>query len=187
LNQPGGDMRIFEWAIEDIIAAYPTLGLENDAAMAIALAKTTGPPCTFDVKVEGFDLTDLDGERQFILGLTWGPETEAHAARMLRTKQRAAIVEGAAIATTFLLVSHFLPDSALTLAIRGEGPDFWLTNLHQALEISGTEHLREMPKRYREKRLQLLQNWQGWDGYVVLCCFAESHRLIQWSYHGQSE
>ena len=178
-------MRTFEWAIEDIIAAYPALGLDESAAAAVALMQDSGRPCDFYVLIDGFELDDLDGERQFVVSLTWNAETATRAKQILRTKQRATVVENAAIAIAFLLMSHLISESQLLIAIRGEGPDYWLSRLHLALEISGTERFQEMTRRLREKREQLLGNWRGWDGYVVLCCFARSRRAIQWSYHSQ--
>jgi hypothetical protein len=180
-------MRTFEWAIEDIIIGYPSLGLEDYAAMAVALMKRTAPPCEFLVQIDGFDVDDLHAEEQFLLRVTWNAETESRADRIGRTRQRAQIVEGGAIGLTVLLLGHLIHGSDLKVTIRGDAADFWLPRLHHALEISGTERVDEIARRHREKRRQVLGNSLGWDGYVVLCCFAESRRVIQWSYHSQGE
>jgi hypothetical protein len=75
-------MRTFEWAIEDIVAAYPDLALEESAAMAIVLADVSPLPCEFLVRIDGFDLADLDEEKEFILRLTWNARTAAQATRV---------------------------------------------------------------------------------------------------------
>ena len=69
----------------------------------------------------------------------------------------------------------------------GDRADYWLPRLRCALEISGTEHRREVPRRHREKIIQLLANSQGWDGYVVICCFSSTQGWIRWSYHTQED
>ncbi len=154
-------MRTFEWAIEDIVAAYPWLTLEADAAMAVALTQQAVPPCDFLVEIDGFGLADLDEDRQFVLRLTWTTETAARARRMLRTKQRSPIAEGGAIALAALLFSHLLPGSEWEVTIRGDGADYWLPKLSRALEISGTERYTEMARRKSKKRTQLLANSSG--------------------------
>jgi hypothetical protein len=171
-------MRTFEWAIEDIVAAYPDLALEESAAMAIVLADVSPLPCEFLVRIDGFDLADLDEEKEFILRLTWNARTTAQATRVEKTKQRTPIVEGAAVALGFLLIAHLIPDGKPAGVIRGEGPDYWMPRVRYAVEISGTEATRLMKRRHREKRRQLLANWRGWNGYVILCCFSPSHRVI---------
>ena len=180
-------MRTFEWAIEDIIDAYPLLGLDDYAAMAVALLRREPPPCEFLVQIQGFTIDDLESEDQFNLNVTWNPRTRARAERLERTKQRASIVEGAAVAMTALLISHLIKDSDWGVTLRGDGPDYWLPRLKHALEITGTERFAELARRRREKKRQVLGNARGWDGYVVLCCFAEPRRLIQWIHYSQQE
>lgn len=178
-------MKTFEWAIEDITSAYPSLCLDDFAAVAVLLMKHDGPPCNFVVQLEGFDLPDLDGDREFILSVTWSSVTEARANRIGLTRQRKAIVEEAAIALAVLLVAHSLPDGDLRVADQGDRADFLLPKLHSALEVSGTERAREVRPRVREKKHQVLQNPLGWDGYVVVCCFDTEYRLIQWNCYSQ--
>jgi hypothetical protein len=178
-------MHSFEWTIEDIIAAYPQFLLDDYATMAVALMKSFGRPCDFDVHIEGFEIPELSENSQFTLSVTWNTETDAKADRMLRSRQRTPIVEGAAIALAMLLLAHLIQNSELVVTTRGDRADFWLPKLDLALEISGTERYREMKPRLRQKKDQVLDNTFGSDGYVIVCCFEESHRLIQWSYHSQ--
>ena len=180
-------MKISEWAIEDVITAYPGLSFGEFAAMAVAVMKEMARPCDFLVEVQSFDFADLDGESQFILRVTWNPDTDGTAERVVRTRQQTPIVEGAAIALAALLLAHMIKGSDLEVMKRQHRADYLLTHLQCALELSGTERARELPARQREKRRQLLQNILGLDGYVVVCCFEEGHRVIRWSYHLQPE
>ncbi len=68
---------------------------------------------------------------------------------------------------------------------QGDRADYWLPRLKCALEISGTQRSRELPRRQRDKTAQLLANPRRWDGYVFICCFSARRRLIRWSYHRQ--
>jgi hypothetical protein len=180
-------MRTFEWAIEDITAAYPSLCLDEFAAMAVTLMRQSASPCDFLVRVEGFDVVDLDGDKEFIVRVKWSAETETVANRVERTRQRTPIVEGAAVALAALLLAHMLKDSDLEVMRRQERADYLLTKLNCAVEISGSERARELPRRIREKRRQVRENVLGLDGYVVICSFEAGQGLIHWSYHPQSE
>jgi hypothetical protein len=62
-----------------------------------------------------------------------------------------------------------------------------LPHLRCALEISGTEHSRELPRRRREKIAQVLANPRHWNGYAFVCCCSAARRVVQWSYHTQEE
>ncbi len=179
-------MRTFEWAIEDIVAAYPYLELNHHAAMAVALMMPSSSPCTFSVSIKGFEVEALEGDQEFSLHVSWSSQWEDAAGRIVRTHQRAQIVEGGAIALAALLFAHLMRNSELDVTVVSDRADYWLLQQQRALEISGTERIRELPRRFREKFRQLLENHRGWDGYVVLCCFAESKRAIQWTYHTQS-
>jgi len=180
-------MRTFEWAIEDIVAAYPDLNLDHIAAMAVALMKGDGPPCSFVVHVDGLDLRELAGETRFVLNVTWSPQIQDAAERMERTEQRTPLVERAAIGLAVLLLSHFVFDSELEVFKQKDRADFRLPKRNQAVEISGTERAQELPRRVREKRRQVLQNAFGLDGHVIVCCFEPGRRVIQWSYYTQPE
>ena len=102
---------------------------------------------------------------------------------MWQTEQRTPIVERAAVALTALLLPKLLPGGDMHVTRIGERADYWLPGLRCALEVSGTEHARELSRRHREKVGQLLSNPLRWPGYVVICCFGRSRRLIRWSYH----
>src|SRR5262249_22076399 len=105
------------------------------------------------------------------------------AARIWHTEQPKPVVERGAIALAALLFTHLIPSSQLRVTRQGERADYWLPRLSCALEISGTEHVREIPRRHRQKTRQVLANPRGWAGYVVVCCFDPARRLIRWSYH----
>jgi len=180
-------MRTFEWAIEDIITAFPSLTLGHYAVKAVAIMKRVAAPCDFLVQLDGFRLAALEGDAQFVMNVIWSPESAAAAERMERTEQRTPIVEGAAIALAALLFAHLLPDSEMQVLSRGARADYWLPRRQQVVEVSGTEQFRQMARRLRQKRRQVLANPFGLDGHVVLCCFARSQRLIRWTYHPQQE
>jgi hypothetical protein len=180
-------MRTFEWAIEDIITAFPSLSLAHYAVKAVAIMKRVAVPCDFLVQLEGFHLAALEGDTQFVMNVIWNPESAAAAERMERTEQRTPIVEGAAIALAALLFAHLVPDSEMQVTSRGAHADYWLPKRHQVVEVSGTERFGQMARRLQQKRRQVLANPFGLDGYVVLCCFARSQRLIRWRYHPQQE
>jgi hypothetical protein len=69
----------------------------------------------------------------------------------------------------------------------GQRADYWLPRLRCALEISGTQHIRELSRRHREKVAQVLANPRHWNGYAFVCCFSAARRIIRWSYHTQEE
>jgi hypothetical protein len=139
------------------------------------------------VHVTGFEIDQLEGEMEFIVNVLWGPQTEALAARMERTEQRTPIVERAAIALAALLLCHLVSDSDLEVLKQGDRADYWLREKHLAVEISGTERARQLPRRRREKRRQVLENAYGMDGYAIICCFEDGRRIVEWSYHSQPE
>ena len=163
-------MQVYEWAIEDIIDAYPNLSIDDHAAMAVVLMKEHGDSCDFRVTIEGFDIEDLD--REFVLRVTWNNQTEQRALRIEETEQRIPIVERGSIALAMLLFSHLIPASRIRVTRRGDRADYWMHSLQSALEVSGTERAAELQRRCRQKRTQVLSNVRGWDGYVVVCCFA---------------
>ncbi|MBI1831300.1 MAG: hypothetical protein HYR84_07620 [Planctomycetes bacterium] len=180
-------MQTFEWAIEDIGAAYPHLSLDHCAAMAVALMKPIARPCGFLVRIRGFDIADLEGTTEFGLSVTWTSHTENMAQRLKNTEQQKPIVERAAVALAALLFAHHVPDSFLTVAMEGERYDYRLPKLREGLEVSGTERFDELESRVKEKRAQLVANPRGWNGFVVVCCFAQASPLIQWNHYSQME
>lgn len=138
-------------------------------------------------ELDELSIGDLDGESQFVLDISWSAKTESNALRMERTEQRRSIIERAAIAVAALLISHLIHDSPMEVLKQADRADYWLPRRHEAVEISGTEHAGEIARRRCEKVRQVLENPYGMGGHVVICCFDESHRAVQWSYHSQPE
>jgi len=93
-------------------------------------------------------------------------------------------VPGPLAALTF---AHLIRDGEMRVAEHGQRGDYWLPRLRCALEISGTKHRREIPRRHREKIAQMLANPWHWNGYVFVCCFSTDRPSIRWSYHAQEE
>lgn len=178
--------QIVVWAIEDIIPAHPNLYLEHCVVMAVALmSEQSASPCELTVECTGFNLPMLRGEPQFLLQVTWTPQTALKARRVRETEQSKSIVERAAVALAALLFAKLIPDGQMRVTRTGERADYWLHHLRCALEVSGTTQRRELMRRQREKATQVLRNPLRWDGYVVVCCFARRARLIRWSYYRQ--
>lgn len=121
----------------------------------------------------------------FLLRVSWTEQTALKAHRVWHTEQPKAIIERAAVALAALLFAKLIPDGQMRVTREGDRADYWLPRMQCALEVSGTEHSRELPRRHREKVAQMLSNPLGWNGYVVVCCFAAQQRLIRWSYHEQ--
>lgn len=181
-------MHTFEWAVEDIIAAHPDLYLEHCAVMAVALmSRLSASPCEFLVECAGFSPPALDGETSFLLRVTWNERTAATAERVWLTEQLNPIIERAAVALTALAFAHLIRGGQMRVTGVGQRADYWLPLLNCALEISGTEQPRELPRRQREKRDQVLANPRGWDGYTFVCCYSAAPRIIRWTYHSQEE
>jgi hypothetical protein len=109
------------------------------------------------------------------------------AARVWFTEQPKPIIERAAVAIAALTFAHLIPNGQMRVTQHGEGADYWLPKLRRALEISGTEQSRELPRRCREKTAQMLANPRQWAGYVFVCCFGGARGLVRWSYHTQQE
>lgn len=181
-------MKTIEWAIEEILTAHPDLYLEHCAVMAVALmSRQLKSPCEFIVECEGFTPPVLGGETKFLLQVSWTEHTAHKASRVWQTEQSKSIIERAAVAITALLFAQLVPDGQMRVTKQGDRADYWLPRLQCALEISGTEHHRELQRRHREKIAQVLSNPLRWNGYVVICCFSESQKVIRWSYHNQEE
>jgi hypothetical protein len=177
---------MFEWAIEDIIAAHPDLYLEHCAVMAVALmSQQAASLCEFVVECEGFSPPALSSVTLFRVRVSWMVQTTLRAQRVWRTEQPKRIVERAAVALAALLFAKLIPEGQMRVTKEGDRADYWLPRLQCALEVSGTEHPRELPRRQREKVMQVLSNPLRWNGYVVVCCFAPSQRVIRWSFHQQ--
>ena len=172
------------WAIEDIVAAHPNLYLEHCVAMAVALmSQQTVSPCDFAVECTGFTLPGLGTEPRFLLRVSWTAQTALKALRIRQTEQLKSIVERAAIALAALLLAKLVPHGQMRVTRTGERADYWLPRVRKAVEVSGTEQRRELARRQRKKAMQVLQNPLRWDGYVIVCCFAQRARRIRWSHH----
>jgi hypothetical protein len=180
-------MRTFQWAIEDIMEAHPGLYLDHFAVMVALMSRVSEMPCEFVVECEGFNLADLEGETQFLMQVSWDARTALDAERVSRAEQPKPIVERAAVALAALAFARLIPGGRLRVTRQGDCADYWLPRLRTALEVSGTEHPREVRRRHREKSAQVLDNPRRWNGYVFVCCFSDASRLIRWSYHTQEE
>jgi hypothetical protein len=179
---------IFHWAIEDVMAAHPNLYLEHCVVMAVALmSRRIVSPCEFSVECEGFLPAALGSANRFLLYVSWTEQTALKAQRVWQTEQPKSIIERAAVALAALLFAKLIPHGQMRVTRAGERADYWLPRLQCALEVSGTDRLHELPRRQREKALQVLSNPLRWHGYVVVCCFAVSKKLIRWSYHHHQE
>src|SRR5262245_12457591 len=144
-------MQSFEWAIEDIVEAHPDLYVEHCAVMAVALmSRLSMSPCEFLVECEGFSPPDLEGDARFLLRVAWGEEMAVTASRIWLTEQPKPIVERAAVALAALAFVHLIPGGQMRVTKYGQRADYWLPHLRRALEISGTEQRRELPRRHRE-------------------------------------
>ncbi|MCI0377969.1 MAG: hypothetical protein L0215_10205 [Gemmataceae bacterium] len=179
-------MPTFAWSIEEIITAHPELFMEHSVAMAVALMKKHGrSSCEFEVECSGEALSAIGNE--FRARVSWNELTESKADRMIRTEQRKPIVERAAVALAALLFAKLIPDCRLRVTQHGDKADFWLPDLHCALEVSGTEHGKDLQRRCHDKRAQVLANPLGWNGFVVVCCFDRRRPKIHWSHHRQEQ
>jgi hypothetical protein len=156
--------------------------------MAVAvMSRLSRSPCEFLVECQGFSPPDLEGETSFLVRVSWDEQTASRAERVLRTEQAKPIVERAAVALAALLFAKLIRGGQLRVTKEGERADYWLWRLRRALEVSGTEQSRELPRRQREKTTQMLANPRSWNGYVFVCCFNADHKVIHWSYHTQGE
>lgn len=179
-------MRSFEWSIEEVISAHPDLYLEHCSVMAIALMKQqTSSPCEFILECHGFSVPELGQDDQCRVRVFWNPATEAAASRVLLSEQRKPIVERGAVALAALTLSHLVADSRMQVTNQGDRVDYWLPKQRLALEISGTEQVREISRRVRTKSIQLLANPRGLDGFLCVCCFGKDQNRIRWSFHVQ--
>lgn len=172
--------------MNDVFAAHPDLYLEHCAVMAIALlAPASQASCRFRVQCKNISAPDLEPNCAIDLDIRWTTELLSKSRRVRRTEQRKPMIERAAIAIAALLFSHFVPDSQIRVTRQGERADYWLPQIQCALEVSGTENASEVARRHRMKTKQVLENPLGWNGYVVICCFDERERRIEWSFHEQ--
>lgn len=111
----------------------------------------------------------------------WLVETFPECQRIFQTLQREAIVEYAAVATAFLIVTNLAQRSIFEVTMRGGKADYFLNGRQNLLEIIGTENSAHFASRHNEKIRQLKTNPFAKDGYVFVCCF--SNQRAKFSFH----
>ncbi len=115
-------------------------------------------------------LEEATGEAQ--VEFDWLPETFPKCQRLFQTLQREGIVEYAAVATAFLVLSNLAQKNISEVTLRGSRADYFLEGRQYLLEISGTESADHFLSRHSEKVRQLRSNPFGKDGFVYDCCFS---------------
>jgi hypothetical protein len=95
--------------------------------------------------------------------------------------QRGAIVEYAAVAAAFLMVTNLAQRNITEVTMRGDKADYFLDERKYLLEISGTANAEHLTSRHNEKVRQLQANPFEKDGYVFICCF--SNQKAKFSFH----
>lgn len=179
-----------------IVAATPRYYLEslrelNPAAMwadffiapAIALMdsyRVKPFPCLVVCENIASALLDDDAS-EIAIEYDWLAETFPECSRLFHTLQRDAVVEYAAVAAAFLLVTNIARKNITEVTLRGDRADYFLEGRNLLLEISGTENAGLLAVRRHEKIRQLQANPFGKDGYVFVCCF--SNQKAKFSFH----
>lgn len=111
----------------------------------------------------------------------WLAETFPDCQRLFQTLQRESIVEYAAVATAFLIMTNLAQKNISEVTLRGSKADYFVEGRKHLLEISGTESAEHLASRHGEKVRQLQANPFGKDGYVFVCCF--SNQQAKLSFH----
>jgi hypothetical protein len=111
----------------------------------------------------------------------WLAETFPGCQRIFQTLQREIIVEYAAVAAAFLMVTNLAQRNITEVTMRGSKADYFLDGRKYLLEISGRENAEYFASRHSEKVRQLQANPFGKDGYVFVCCF--SNQKAKFSFH----
>ncbi len=106
------------------------------------------------------------------LDVDWLAETFPESQRLFQTIQRESIVEYAAVATAFLVMTKLAQKNIVEVTLRGGKADYFLDERKTLLEISGTESAEHFAARHHEKVRQLKANPFGKGGYVFVCCFS---------------
>lgn len=115
-------------------------------------------------------LPETNGE--IMVEFDWRAETFPECQRLFRTLQREAIVEYAAIAAAFLIVTNLAQRNITEVTLRGDKADYFLDGRKYLLEVSGTENAEQLGSRHAEKARQLQANPFKKNGYVFVCCFS---------------
>lgn len=118
---------------------------------------------------------------ELALEIDWMTETFPESQRLFQTLQRESVVEYAAVATAFLVMTNLAGKNIVEVTLRGSKADYFLDERETLLEISGTESAEHLAARHTEKIRQLQANPFGKDGYVFVCCF--SNRKARLSFH----
>lgn len=119
---------------------------------------------------------------EIIVEFDWLAETFPDCQRIFQTLQREAIVEYAAVATAFLVVTNLAKRSITEVTLRGDKADYFFDERKCLLEISGTENAEHLASRHSEKVRQLQANPFGKDGYVFVCCFSNQKAKFSFIY-----
>ena len=137
-------------------------------------------PCTVVYEhIVSETLKPASGEAQ--VEFDWSAETFPDCARLLHTLQRESIVEYAAIAAAFLVMTNLVGTGIAEVTMRGDKADYFVDGRKYLLEVSGTESAEHLGSRHGEKIRQLQANTLGKDGYVFVCCFANQRARL--SFH----
>ena len=101
--------------------------------------------------------------------------------------QAKPLVEMAAATLALVLANRVVPLGQLDVTDYGGRADYRSLSVSKVLEISGTETLKELGRRHREKVAQALANPLSWDAYVVVCAFSDKGHRIRFSHHPSKE
>ena len=135
-------------------------------------------PFPFEVTCESIVSPLVDEESEVHITIGWDSETFPDSQRILRTVQRPVIVEYAAVAVAFLLVTKITDCKIDEVTLRGDKADYFLCDRKLMLEVSGTEISSQLSVRLRRKSEQLQANPYGKGGYVVVCCFSNQKMCL---------
>lgn len=112
----------------------------------------------------------------------WLAETFPDCRRLFQTLQRESIVEYAAVAMAFLIMTNLAQKNISEVTLRGSKADYFVEGRKYLLEISGTESTEHLASRHGEKVRQLRANPFGKDGYVFVCCFASQRAKLSFQH-----
>lgn len=166
-------LRKLRCAIEEIASWHPQMFLEpHIVACTAVMSHYSESPALFEVECEGISSRWLVRAKRFALEVSWTEETANKANRLRLTMQSRPLVEMAAIALAMVLAHQVFPLGQLDVTAYGERADYHSVDASTVLEISGTETIAELERRYRDKTAQALANPLGWDACVVVCAFS---------------
>lgn len=108
----------------------------------------------------------------------WLADTFPNCQRLFQTLQRENIVEYAAVAVAFLIMSNLAQKNISEVTLRGNRADYFLEGRKYLLEVSGTESADLLVARHNDKVRQLRANPLKKDGYVFVCCFSNQRAKL---------